>query len=90
MIEGITILTKGGLVLWNYSFYPLRGNPVNQLIKNVFLEERVSEKSFSHDNYTLEWTFANDFDLIFVVCTIRWEFMIAGYLSKIDPSLLCF
>jgi signal recognition particle receptor subunit alpha len=67
MIENVTILTKGGLVLWENKAYVLSGNPIDSLIKSVLLEDRLAEKSFTIDKYTLKWTMENEFGLIFIV-----------------------
>lgn len=68
MIENITILTKGGLVIWSQNFAQLKGNPINALIKNVLLEDRFSEKSYHYNElYTLKWVLDNENELIFIV-----------------------
>lgn len=67
MIDFFTIFTKRGIVLFSYpQFTKLEGAPVDRLIKDVLLEERSGENSYSLDNYALKWTFVNEFDLIFV------------------------
>lgn len=38
MLDFFTIFTVGGLVLWSQEWTKLRGNPINELIKKVFLE----------------------------------------------------
>eukprot|EP01114_Cavostelium_apophysatum_P021575 TRINITY_DN7572_c0_g1_i1.p1 TRINITY_DN7572_c0_g1~~TRINITY_DN7572_c0_g1_i1.p1 ORF type:complete len:607 (+),score=211.21 TRINITY_DN7572_c0_g1_i1:88-1908(+) len=67
MIDHFTIFSKGGVVLWSITQAKLRGSPIDTLIRSVLLEERSAENSFNHDLYTLKWTFANEFELIFVV-----------------------
>lgn len=67
MIENITVVSKGGLVLWNMCTYPLQGNPIDAMIKSVLLEDRLADKSFQIDKYMLKWMIDNDFGLIFVV-----------------------
>jgi hypothetical protein len=44
-----------------------QGNPVNELIKTVLLEERTAESVYRHETYQLKWTLVNEFDLVFVV-----------------------
>lgn len=69
MLDFFTIFNKRGIVLFSYpSSTKLQGAPVDRLIKDVLLEERSGENSYSLDDYALKWTFANEFDLIFVVC----------------------
>ncbi|KAI8886067.1 P-loop containing nucleoside triphosphate hydrolase protein [Backusella circina FSU 941] len=67
MLDLFTILTKGGFVLWQKNFATLSGSPVDELIKNVLIEERAGTDSYFKDNYALKWTFANEVDLVFVV-----------------------
>jgi len=74
MIESITIITKGGLVLFTHTFAQVKGNPINALIKNVLLEDRVSEKSYHYNEiYTLKWALDNLNEVLFVV---RWSLVV--------------
>eukprot|EP01125_Pyxidicula_operculata_P015188 TRINITY_DN5135_c0_g1_i1.p1 TRINITY_DN5135_c0_g1~~TRINITY_DN5135_c0_g1_i1.p1 ORF type:complete len:629 (-),score=176.59 TRINITY_DN5135_c0_g1_i1:47-1933(-) len=66
MIEHITIFTKSGFVLWSYSYATLSGNPVNELINQVLMEER-NQDSFSDSSYTMKWNQANEYELFFAV-----------------------
>lgn len=67
MLDLFTILTKGGFVLWQKNFAPINGSPVEDLIRNVLIEERAGTDSYYKENYALKWTFANELDLVFVV-----------------------
>lgn len=67
MLDLFTILTKGGFVLWQKTFAPINGSPVEDLIRNVLIEERAGTDSYFKENYALKWTFANELDLVFVV-----------------------
>eukprot|EP01065_Artemidia_motanka_P018027 TRINITY_DN213_c2_g1_i1.p1 TRINITY_DN213_c2_g1~~TRINITY_DN213_c2_g1_i1.p1 ORF type:complete len:570 (+),score=199.85 TRINITY_DN213_c2_g1_i1:76-1785(+) len=67
MLDEVTVMHRGGLVLWNHSFGEVRGNPVNQLIKTRLLAEGTADTSFIHDTYKVQWQFDNNFDLIFIV-----------------------
>ena len=68
MIDECAILSHGGLVLWRRTFNKVAGNPVNQLIKNVVLEERVTEDgSYVSGEYRLRYMMVNEFELILVV-----------------------
>jgi signal recognition particle receptor subunit alpha len=66
-MDCFTVLHKGGAVLWKKELNPVKGNPVNELIKTVLLEERSSETVFKHETYQLKWKLVNEFDLVFVV-----------------------
>ena len=68
MIDNFTIVTKGGLVLWSHTSFPLNGTPINELIQSVFLEDRLSDKTINYQNkYTLSWVQENEYELVFVV-----------------------
>ncbi|KAI7883066.1 P-loop containing nucleoside triphosphate hydrolase protein, partial [Lichtheimia hyalospora FSU 10163] len=67
MLDFFGILTKGGFVLWEKTFTPLHGSPVDALIKNVLIEERAGTDIFYKDSYAMKWTFSNEMDLVFVV-----------------------
>ncbi|KAI9247541.1 SRP54-type protein [Sporodiniella umbellata] len=71
MLELFTILTKGGFVLWQKAFAPVSGTPVQDLIKNVLIEERSGTNEYLSNNYALKWAFANEVELVFVVAYQR-------------------
>jgi len=66
LMDNFTIFSKGGMVLWSHSEAPLLGNPLNNLVKTVLLEERGGENSYNYEKYSMKWTFANEVGLIFV------------------------
>jgi len=74
MIDNISIITKGGLLLWDFETHPLRGSTINSFIQKVLLEEKASQKVFNFDNYIVKWTMDNDTDLIVVVKIILFFF----------------
>ncbi|KAI8366937.1 SRP54-type protein [Choanephora cucurbitarum] len=67
MLDLFTILTKGGFVLWQKKFTSITGSPVEDLVRHVLMEERAGTNTYIKDSYALKWTFANEFDLVFVV-----------------------
>lgn len=42
MIDHFSIFTKSGIVLWSYNLAKLKGNPIDNLIRNVILEVNYS------------------------------------------------
>ena len=42
MLDFFWIFTKGGIILWSFQSFPIRGNPVNDLIQNILLEVSLS------------------------------------------------
>ncbi|ORY08425.1 P-loop containing nucleoside triphosphate hydrolase protein [Basidiobolus meristosporus CBS 931.73] len=67
MIDLITVLTKSGIVLWSKSYASIQGSPINSLVKEVLIEERGGDNTYTRDSYVLNWTFANELDLVFVI-----------------------
>eukprot|EP00929_Paragymnodinium_shiwhaense_P037780 TRINITY_DN20065_c1_g1_i1.p1 TRINITY_DN20065_c1_g1~~TRINITY_DN20065_c1_g1_i1.p1 ORF type:complete len:589 (-),score=201.24 TRINITY_DN20065_c1_g1_i1:247-2013(-) len=66
MIDAFYIFTKGGLLLWSTQLVKVKGDPVDRLIKEVLLEERVGETQVNLDSYSLKWLVRNEMDLLFV------------------------
>jgi signal recognition particle receptor subunit alpha len=61
-------------VLWSRSFTPeashlatSSASPVNSLIREALIEGRTAEDKYEKDGYAVQWTFANDLELIFAV-----------------------
>ena len=42
-MDEVRIITNGGLILCNKSYSPLRGEPINQMIKEYILADRSGE-----------------------------------------------
>jgi len=86
MLDTFEILSTSGVVLWSRTYVPVGANVINSLIRDVFIEERISpganavDTSASHkptykkEGYTLKWTTAKDLGLIFVVRR-NWNFI---------------
>ncbi|XP_047089136.1 signal recognition particle receptor subunit alpha-like [Lolium rigidum] len=71
MLEELLIFTRGGLILWSSCralglASPLKGSPIDALIRSCLLEERAADAGFTQDNYALRWAFSNDLGLVFV------------------------
>mmetsp|Transcript_98798 Transcript_98798/g.175947 ORF Transcript_98798/g.175947 Transcript_98798/m.175947 type:complete len:593 (-) Transcript_98798:131-1909(-) len=66
MIDAFYIFTKGGLLLWSTQMVKVKGNPLDRLIKEVLLEERIGETFATLDSYNLKWKL-HEMDIIFVV-----------------------
>ena len=67
MLDHCLILRKNGVVLWRGSWAPMKGNPVDALIRTVLMEERGGVDVYQDDANTVKWTLDNDLDLLFVV-----------------------
>ena len=75
MLDGFSIVTTSGIVLWRRSYAPVPPTLVNSLINDVFVEERQKPGAqdtavnppYKKDRYTVKWTAAKDVGLVFVV-----------------------
>jgi signal recognition particle receptor subunit alpha len=78
MLDTFEIITTSGVVLWSKTYVPVGPSLINNLIREVFIEERGAnaradnsggqKPTYKRDGYTLKWTAAKDLGLIFVVC----------------------
>jgi len=66
MLDYFAIYTLGGIVLWSRTMTKLKGNPVNELIKKVLLEERGGNDFYEEGTYGVKWSRDNDRGLFFV------------------------
>jgi signal recognition particle receptor subunit alpha len=83
MLDTFEILTTTGVVLWSKSYAPVSPSVINNLINDVFIEERtvpgvgVGEDisaainpPYKSDQHTLKWTTVKELGLIFVVSLV--------------------
>lgn len=70
MLDAFEIVTTSGIVLWRKHYAPISSTLINNLINDVFIEERQkgSGATYRSEKYTLRFTTAKDVGLIFVVC----------------------
>lgn len=65
MLEYLAIFTRGGALLWTFGqLLNIKGDPINALIRNCLLEDRIGEGGYIYrptggTPYTLKWTFHN-------------------------------
>jgi signal recognition particle receptor subunit alpha len=68
MLDLFTIFSKGGIVLWYFQgTSQLFTASVNELIKNVILQERGVSSAWNHNTLSLQYKLDNEFELVFVV-----------------------
>jgi signal recognition particle receptor subunit alpha len=82
MLDHFVIFTRGGAVLWEKSFSPLKGDPIGDLIRTALLQ-RSSGKSRVIDDYNLKWSFANDVGLGLVFLAVSQRFMALTYVERL-------
>ncbi|BGO91245.1 hypothetical protein NBRC10512_001308 [Rhodotorula toruloides] len=80
MLDHCSILTQGGLVLWERSFTP-SASPFDTLIREALIEQRSTSTTtttaegavsrWDKDAHSLLWLLANDLDLVFCVAYQR-------------------
>ncbi|KAJ1802356.1 hypothetical protein LPJ75_006213, partial [Coemansia sp. RSA 2598] len=68
MLDQFTITTKGGVVLWCKDYASVGPHPVDSLVKDVLIQNTRTESSSKYISgaFTLQWTFANELNVIFV------------------------
>lgn len=74
MINQFAVFNQGGTILFQTTAKlrdgtrkdPVPGNPINNLITDVLLEDRQGDKEWKQDRYTLKWTLDNKLKLVFV------------------------
>ncbi|KAJ2452036.1 hypothetical protein EV183_003214 [Coemansia sp. RSA 2336] len=67
MLDQFTIATKGGVVLWSKGYTDISGTPVDSLIRDVLIQNtRTSSTKYHSGPYSVQWTFANELNVIFV------------------------
>lgn len=72
MLDLFSIFSKGGIVLWCFqSTSDIFSPSVNALIRNVILQERTGNNTFSHNSLSLQYKLDNEFELVFVVAYQR-------------------
>ena len=59
MIDQVVAFSKTGVVLWSRTFCSVRGDPINELIRHVLLQERRGQDEFMYGNYKLRWEVDN-------------------------------
>ncbi|CAG9538344.1 unnamed protein product [Cercopithifilaria johnstoni] len=68
MIELFTIFGKGGIVLWCFQEGgQLFTDSINQLIREVLMQERGNATVFKHHDITIKYKLDNEFELVFTV-----------------------
>ncbi|KAJ3176935.1 hypothetical protein HDU85_006465 [Gaertneriomyces sp. JEL0708] len=72
MLDLVTVLTKGGLVLWSKAYTnavnrPGSEHPVDSVIQDILIEEKSNAEGYVKESYQVKWTFANELGLIFVI-----------------------
>ncbi|CEH16027.1 signal recognition particle receptor alpha chain [Ceraceosorus bombacis] len=73
MLDHFTIFMRSGAVLWSRTFTPTGPaaneaiSAVDSLVRGVLVEERGDEQRWEKDSFALQWTFANELELVFVV-----------------------
>lgn len=68
MLDLFTIFSKSGIVLWYFQgTSDLFTSTVNDLIKNVILQERAVQSVWNNNSLSLQYKLDNEFELVFVV-----------------------
>jgi signal recognition particle receptor subunit alpha len=78
MLDAFEVITTSGVVLWSRSTSSIGATAVNNLINDVFIEEKVrptgnaaGNPTYKYEKYTLKYTLVKDLGLIFVVSLLN-------------------
>eukprot|EP01068_Selenidium_serpulae_P013314 Selendium_serpulae@DN5953_c0_g1_i1.p1 len=84
MLDALKIFTRGGVVLWSHQVVAeLKGDPVGQLIRIVFLEERSGEVSAFFDPFHLKWRFFSNLVVVAVYSGFQSVALIEALLDSV-------
>lgn len=70
MIENVTVLHRGGIVLWSKEYRHLAGAPLNWFVQQVLVGQSTNEANVlttPDKEHTVKWEHANEHGLTFVV-----------------------
>ena len=73
MVFEVRIIDRGGFVLWSATNDPSYTKPINCLLQDVLMKDRIGSDSITQDDYTLKWTLANDLKLVFVAVYFSFQ-----------------
>lgn len=67
MFDYFCIFTTGGVVLWYKAFIDIKFDLINQLIKDIMIEEKTAKDQFIHKGSVVKWRVANELNIVFTV-----------------------
>jgi len=67
MFDYFCIFTTGGVVLWYKAFVEMQFDLINQLIKDIMIEEKSAKSQFITKGNIIKWKVANELNIIFTV-----------------------
>ncbi|KAI4837065.1 signal recognition particle receptor subunit alpha [Plasmodium brasilianum] len=67
MIDVVNIFSKGGVILWSYSFYEIDDETIRTIVKYVLIEEKYDEFSKKYNKYHAKWKLLNDMDIVILI-----------------------
>ena len=65
MFDFFCIFTTGGVVLWCKAFVEIRFDLINQLIKDIIVEEKMGQTQYSFKDFIIKFKVANDLGIVF-------------------------
>ena len=66
MLDEFVIFSRRGLVVWKKTDSRVKGDPVDDLIRTVLLEERAGKSHHTCASYALKWALDNERQLVYV------------------------
>lgn len=67
MIDLVNVVSKGGILLWSYSFFDVEESVMKMIYQNVLIEQKYEEFSKKFTNYRVKWKLINDLDSVIII-----------------------
>ncbi|GAB67118.1 signal recognition particle receptor [Plasmodium cynomolgi strain B] len=67
MIDVIRIFSKGGLILWSYTFYEIDDVTIRTIVKQVLIEEKYEDFCKKYNKFHAKWKLLNDVDVVILI-----------------------
>ncbi|CAA9988876.1 signal recognition particle receptor alpha subunit, putative [Plasmodium knowlesi strain H] len=67
MIDVVKIFSKGGLILWSYTFYEIEDATIRTIVKQILIEEKYEDFCKKYNKFHAKWKLLNDVDIVILI-----------------------
>ncbi|EDL46721.1 signal recognition particle receptor, putative [Plasmodium vivax] len=67
MIDVVRIFSKGGLILWSYTFYEIEDVTIRTIVKHILIEEKYEDFCKKYNKFHAKWKLLNDVDVVILI-----------------------
>ncbi|EUD64770.1 fused signal recognition particle receptor [Plasmodium inui San Antonio 1] len=67
MIDVVRIFSKGGLILWSYTFYEIDDVTIRTIVKQILIEEKYEDFCKKYNKFHAKWKLLNDVDVVILI-----------------------